>query len=313
MIVPCPETPQNVLKFPLTITLTVLNIFIFFLVFSGAPSFFPNAGIFSEQGLLTTGRLYYQYLKEQPPHELLEKPEWMHKMSSQNRDHLVVIGSYALRDARFMESAESLPFWGDAVQIATWKKDFVEFRRSYQDQVLYRFGLSSLAKGPWAWVTYQFSHSNWLHLFSNLVFLVLMGAAVEGLAGSGMLLFIYIVGGIAGGAGFLMSQAHGTVPMVGASASVSALMAFYCFAERRARIRYFFFISPAQSHHGAIYLPTLLIFPLYLLVDLASFWGTPEGLGGGVAYAAHLGGAALGIVTALIYRQIRRPLLLTES
>lgn len=90
--------------------------------------------------------------------------------------------------------------------------------------------------------------------------------------------------------------------MVGASASISALMGFYVATELRTRIRYLYFVSPIPGHYGAIYLPTWLIIPMFLLVDLESLWATPEGLGGGVAYAAHLGGAFGGLLLGLVIR-----------
>jgi membrane associated rhomboid family serine protease len=308
MILPLPENIKDYTRFPLTITLAALNVFIFILIFDGAGSDYGTSRLLTEDGLVTTGRMYYQYLQEQPPEVLFSKPEWVHRLQANNKEHLMVLGSFGLRDANFVESGEKFKFWGDEVQIAKWKTDFQEFRTSYRDQMLYRFGLSSISPGPWAWLTYQFSHSGWAHLLSNLVFLFAAGAAVEAIAGSGVLLLVYVLGGVAGGAGFLLSQAHGTVPMVGASASVSALLAFYCIAEARTRIRYFFFIPSFIGQNPYIYLPTLLIIPLYLVVDLANFWSTPEGLGSGVAYAAHLGGAALGVVGGLAYRRYGKQL-----
>ncbi|WP_374029909.1 rhomboid family intramembrane serine protease [Bdellovibrio bacteriovorus] len=304
MILPCPENNfKDYTRYPLTITLAVLNVFIFVLIFSGATtSGLSSSSLLQKDGLVLTGRLYYQYLQDLPAETLYEKPQWVHQLKAHNLEHMGVLGAYALRDARFLSSAEQLIFRGDDVQISTWKKDFVEFRKKYQQQLLYRFGLSSSERGPLSWLTYQFSHSNWMHLLSNLAFLVLIGAAVEALAGSGALLLIYMLGGLAGGAGFLLTEAHGTVPMVGASASISALLAFYCIAEIRTRVRFLYIVSPMPGHHGAIFLPTLMIVPLFLIVDLANLWSTPEGLGSGVAYAAHLGGTLLGALAGILYR-----------
>ncbi|WP_373999242.1 rhomboid family intramembrane serine protease [Bdellovibrio bacteriovorus] len=302
MILPAPEDFRSYTRFPLTITLVVLNVFIFLLIFSGAPNSVSSANLLQKDGLTLTGRLYYQYLQTLPAELLYEKPAWVHEVTSNNTEQLGVLGAYALRDARYLATAETWTYKGDEIQINQWRSDIQQFRKKYQEQLLFRFGLSSYEKGALSWVTYQFSHSNWIHLISNLAFLAVIGIAVESLVGSGALLFIYMIGGIAGGAGFLFSEAHGTVPMVGASASISALLAFYCVAETRKRIRFLYFVSPMPGHYGPIYLPTLLIIPLFLIVDLANFWSTPEGLGGGVAYAAHLGGTFLGVLAALLYR-----------
>lgn len=302
MIIPCPEDIRSFKRFPLTVTLLLLNLVIFVLIFSGASSGISSAALLKKEGLVLTGRIYFQYLNQRTPENTYPVPTWVQKMKPQDSEQMGVLGAYALRDSRFMEVADKLTYHGDEVQLALWKKNFIEFRQKYQSQILYRFGLSSLEKGPLVWVTYQFSHSTWIHLLSNLAFLVVIGAAVEALAGSGVLLFVYVLGGLFGGLGFLLSDAHGTVPMVGASASISALLAFYCLAESKMRIRFLYLISPMPGNYGAIYLPTLLIIPLFLVVDLASLLATPEGLGSGVAYAAHLGGTVLGVLGGLVYR-----------
>lgn len=305
MIIPCPEnlSPREFSKYPLTMTLVLLNIFIFLLIFSGPVSKMESSKILESEGMVTTGRLYYQYLQNLSPAALAEKPEWVHRLQSADTEQMTLLGAFALRDAVFLEKADKLPFHGDEVKIEAWREDLDSFRKEYKQQLLFRFGLSSLEKGPLSWITYQFSHSTVVHLVSNLLFLIVIGTAVEALAGSGVLLLIYLIGGITGGLGFLLSQAHGTVPMVGASASISALLAFYCVAQVKPRIRYFYFISPIGEHYGFIFLPTLLFFPLFLMVDLANLWATPEGLGSGVAYAAHLGGTVFGLLGGLAYRR----------
>lgn len=311
MILPSPVSFREFKRFPLASTLVGLNLFIFILIFSGNYSSLAKSSLLQEKGLTLSGRLYYQYMTEDSKENLGKassaQPEWVAKMQPGNSEQMGVLGAYALRDADFLNVAEKISYRGDDVQITIWKKNLHSFREEYQEQLLFRFGLSSIEKGPLSWVTYQFSHSSWLHLFSNLIFLAVISMAVEMLAGSGTLLVVYLLGGIAGGFGFLLSQGPGTVPMVGASASISALLAFYCVAEVRSRIRYFYFVSPMPGHHGFIYLPTLLIIPLFLLVDLANLWSTPEGLGSGVAYAAHLGGTVFGLIAGFAYRLSTKP------
>lgn len=302
MILPNPSDIKNIEKFPLTLTLVGLNIFLFILIFSGQQLTLSRSPLLQEEQLILSGKLYFQYLQQMPATALYEKPEWVRQMSSDNADQMEILGSYSLRDSEFLNLVESKPFWGDEVKIQLWKKDVRDFRALYSKQLMFRFGLSSLEKRPLSWLTYQFSHSNWIHLLSNMMFLIVIGAAVEALAGSGFLIFIYLIGGLFGGWGFLIFEAAGTVPMVGASASVSALLAFYCAAETRRRIRYFFFISPMNEHMGHIYLPTLTIVPLFLVIDIANFWSSPEGLNGSVAYAAHLGGTFFGLVFGFGYR-----------
>lgn len=310
MILPYPTDIKNYKQFPLTLTLVFLNTFIFILIFSGASSSsLSSAALLESEGLTLTGRLYYQYLRGLSSQEAARKPAWIRELKPVSEDQMAVLGSYALRDGRFLARAEKSVYLGDEVQISQWRNDLAKFRNNYQEQHLFHFGLSAAKSSPLAWITYQFSHSNWVHLLSNLMFLLLIGSAVEGLVGSGSLLFVYVLGGFAGGLGFLLWDLNSAVPMVGASASISALLLFYCIAEPRMRVRFLYIISPLPGQYGPIYLPTLLIIPLFIAVDLSNLWSTPEGLGSGVAYAAHLGGAAIGALVGFFYRGKKLPVL----
>jgi membrane associated rhomboid family serine protease len=303
MILPCPVDHTHFRKLPMTAMLVFTNVFVFILFFSGQISGkLSGSSMLRSDTLGMTGQIYWQYMQELSLEQQKEKPAWIQQMQAVDADQMQMLGTYALRDGEFLKKIETLAPIGDDIAIRQWKKDAVKFRDQYFQEKLYHFGLSTWQLGPASWLTYQFSHAGFFHLLSNMMFLVVMSAAVEMAFGSGMALFIYVVGGFAGGLGFLFTSSHGVIPMVGASASVSALLAFYCLAEERRRIRFLYFVSPMPGQYGSIYLPTLLIIPLFLLVDVSSLMATPEGLGSGVAYSAHLGGAAFGFAVAGLWR-----------
>lgn len=307
MILPYTEDLRKYRSFPVTGALLLLNFLIFIFLLNAGGETPMNSPLLEEKAMVLSGRLYYQFLQSLPAEQLYLRPTWVRQVHSDDLEQVEVLGAYALRDRNFMEQASEQSFRGDQVQIEAWQKDVESFKDSSSQQLAYRFGLTSLESSPLSWITYQFAHSGWMHLLSNSVFLAIIGATVESLCGGLSLVLIYTLGGIAGGLGFLLMSAHGTVPMVGASASISALLAFYCVAEPRRRIRYLYFVSPLPHHFGAIYLPTLLMIPLFLVTDAASLWAIPEGLGSGVAYSAHLGGAFLGLILGCAYRQLRWP------
>lgn len=306
MIIPFPEDLHPIQKYPLTFTLVLINVLIFVAIFAQRGNVYSRQEMLKPAQLELTGRLYHEWRQTQSS-GLLNEPLWLTELQFENNEQMQILGGYALRSAPFIDSAEDFDFQkGDLVLIGRWKKLLSEYKDFYLGQSIFQYGLNAWIQNPLSWITYQFSHSNWIHLLSNMMFLVMMGVAVEALVGSAGLLLVYLMGGLAGGALFTSLGAHGVVPMVGASASISALMAFYCVAETRFRIRYFYMLMPFPGYFGPIYLPTLLIVPLFLVVDLASLISTPEGWGGGVAYSAHLGGAIWGILTALIYRSVSK-------
>lgn len=311
MILPQPESLSQYHRFPLTWTLLLLNILIYFTFFAGQPDSFYKQRILQSNSTIVTGRLYVQFLNSLTPKLRTERPFWASKMNAEVGEQMEILGTYALRDGEFLEASQTMKFAGDEVAIDRWRADMSEFKRYSAEDTIYSFGLNKLELKSWTWITYQFSHAGIVHLFSNMLFLIVIGTAVETLLGGVGLLLLYLIGGIVGGAAFLFYNGHGIIPMVGASASISALLSFYFVVETRKRIRFVYFISPFTGHNGFIYLPTILIFPLFMLVDFTNLIANPDGMGGGVAYSAHVGGILLGFAAGVLARwffHVRRPL-----
>ncbi len=295
MIIPFEFEFRKWEEYPVTMSLAVTNIVVFLLFFRATGDDFGGK-FFDDESLKTTGRIYFQYLGNLRPEQLYQKPEWLHRVQPNSSSSLQTLAITALRDAEFVQSADRMEFAGDQVVISKWKNELREFRASFLRQMVFSLGLSRMDQSPFAWITYQFSHAGWLHLISNLCFIVLIGAATEATVGGLALLVIYLCSGILGGLFFLIFNGSGLVPVVGASASVSGLLAFYALAASKRRIRYFYFITPLPGHFGEIFLHPWLIFPLFLVVDIAQLLSSPDGLGPSVAYSAHVGGALAGIL-----------------
>lgn len=300
MIIPCPVLPRRWSDFPVTWSLVAANIFIFLIFFAGNPDSTASDNL-TDRDLRTAGRLLLS--ESQASH----RPAWLDTRGLLTPERLETYGSLAIRDRAFLESLEKGEIASaDPIALKSLTEAARKFHSELQNQPLHRFGLSSERNGGFAWMTYQFAHAGLLHLLSNLIFLVLMGWALETRLGGSTLLATYLLGGSAGGAFFLFLYPQSVIPMIGASGSVSALIAAYALSEPRRRIRYYYFVMPFNDLHGFIYLPTLLIFPLFLVSDLASLIAHPPGMMSGVAYSAHVGGALLGAAVAVLCRVLRR-------
>ncbi len=289
MIIPWLRGFQNWKVAPLTWALILTNLFIFLMTYEASRS---NQQFISQREIVLTGRLYDQYLAED--------------IKAKTNEELILLGSRALRDPVFIESAQDFKFSGDAVAIQQWKQELEKFRNDFQKKKSHLYGLLTEGKRPLTWITYQFMHAGWVHLLSNMFLLLLFGAAFESRVGSDQLIVTYLLSGLAGGFGFLWLGGHSLAPMVGASGSLSGVMAAYAVAETRKRVGFFYFLSPIEGYYGLIHLPTWFIFPLCFVADLASYLSTPAELGAGVAYAAHLGGVACGTGLGLFYRFVWR-------
>ncbi|MCK6597169.1 MAG: rhomboid family intramembrane serine protease [Bdellovibrionaceae bacterium] len=248
--------------------------------------------MFNNTGISITSEYYQRHLEkyQTQPHykQILETYDF------KDRKHQYFISSFAVRDKFFLEQVEKENFDKDEVRKNYWNDLISKYKMEVKEQVLFIMGLSHGNKETLSWITYQFSHMTFWHLLSNMLFIFLLGYWIEGVIGSFGFILLYLFSGVAGGMFYLYFSPNTLLPMVGASGSVSGLIAFYCFYESKIRTRFFYFLSPQKGLNGLIYLPTLIIIPMFLMTDLSSFLGQIPGLSSGVAFTAHLGGAIFG-------------------
>jgi membrane associated rhomboid family serine protease len=293
MIVPWLKGFLNWEKAPVTWMFILLNIFIFLATWESQR---PSAQEFSNpDALVMTGKLYLQYkdpaLRELP---LLSRGEWM------------VQGGLGLKDPEFTEHAGTHLFFGDQLEIQRWRETVRRYLEQVQGKWSYIFGLRTQWASPVTWVTYQFMHAGWMHLFGNMMMLLLFGAAVEVTVGSLGFGLLALFSGFAGALLFLILSPLSLAPMIGASGSLSGVMAFYAAFEKKKRVPFFYFVSPMPGYFGWIHLPTLIIFPLCFLSDLVGYLSTAPEIGAGVAYTAHIGGALFGALLGFGLRYWRK-------
>ncbi|MFN7730238.1 MAG: rhomboid family intramembrane serine protease [Bdellovibrio sp.] len=287
MIIPWLKGLRLFHEAPLTWTLISINLLFFFLT-NGVQAPILNL---SKDEIKLAGRSYSMMKQQEVPRDSSE---------------LLLRGTQALRDLSFFEQYRNFDPTSDAVALKAWQLKLDQFQADLKKRPVDMFGLHGQEKHPTSWLTYQFMHSGAWHLLGNMVMLMIFGAALEAISGSALLVFVYVLGGFAGALFFLLASPDTSSPMVGASASLSAVMAFYALFERRKRVKFFYFLSPSPGYWGDIYLPTLLVLPFYFVEDLAQYFSTAEEIGAGVAYSAHLGGALFGIVMAVGLKHLCR-------
>lgn len=304
MIFPAPEIFKKWMDYPLTTALLLLNILTFFTFFFDQSQKGLSTELLEEKNIVYTGQIYHDFINtEKMDHHLWQ---WSLSQDANSSQQMRNLGHLGLKDVQFIKKSQELQIPGDQVRADVWRKQMLDFSEKYQDDNLFLLGVSEKEASTWTWLTYQFSHATIYHLFSNCVFLFFLGCIIEKLLGSYTLALIYIAGGALGGISYLWSNPQSFVPMVGASASVSAMMSFYCLYEPRRRVRYFYFLSPFDGHNGYIYLSPFLIIPLFLMSDLSSILSAPEGGPSSIAYSAHIGGAIAGFILAVAYRWVFR-------
>jgi membrane associated rhomboid family serine protease len=146
----------------------------------------------------------------------------------------------------------------------------------------------------------MFLHGGWLHIAGNMLFLWVFGNNVEDRLGYLVYPLFYVMGGLAAAGLQIAFDPNSTIPSLGASGAIGAVLGAYAVLFPNARVTtlvIFFFITVVQVR--AIFV--LGIWFLLQVVSGAGQLGTD--LNGGVAYWAHVGGFGFGALVAwLFYR-----------
>jgi membrane associated rhomboid family serine protease len=157
---------------------------------------------------------------------------------------------------------------------------------------------------PSTWITLftaMFMHGSLLHIGGNMLFLWIFGNNVEDSMGPVKFLAFYLLGGLAADAGQILVDTGSTVPTLGASGAVAAVLGGYLLLFPRARVVTFIFII---FFFTILELPAVLFLGIWILQQaLFAYFDLlqPTGQGGGVAYFAHIGGFLLGLAAVRLF------------
>src|SRR5262245_48380119 len=148
-------------------------------------------------------------------------------------------------------------------------------------------------------VTSMFMHGGWSHIVGNMVFLWAFGPELEDSMDRWRYLLFYLLGGLAATATQVAADPASTVPNLGASGAIAAVMGGFLVTYPRDQIRslliIFVFVRVA-------YIPAALLIGVWFLTQFMSLGQVADTQPqGGVAYAAHVGGFIFGAVTARLF------------
>ncbi|MHB8241185.1 MAG: rhomboid family intramembrane serine protease [Solirubrobacteraceae bacterium] len=153
--------------------------------------------------------------------------------------------------------------------------------------------------------TSMFLHGSFLHIFGNMLFLAIFGPTVEDSMSRPRYLAFYLLGGLIALAAQVAVGPSSTGPTLGASGAIAAVLGGYLLMYPRARVLSLVFV---------VFFVTIVEVPA---VFLLGFWFLEQlyfGLGGlasplsnseGVAYFAHIGGFAFGLLAIRLFATMR--------
>jgi membrane associated rhomboid family serine protease len=162
---------------------------------------------------------------------------------------------------------------------------------------------------PATWVTIftaMFMHGGFLHIIGNMLFLWIFGNNVEDAMGPLKFLVFYLLSGVAALALQVAFNTDSTVPTIGASGAIAGVLGGYILLYPRARVLTLIFLIFFVTF---IEVPAVLVLGLWFLQQL--YFGVADlsdPTGGGVAYFAHIGGFAFGLIFIRVFAtRARRP------
>jgi membrane associated rhomboid family serine protease len=152
----------------------------------------------------------------------------------------------------------------------------------------------------------MFLHSGFLHIGGNMLYLWIFGNNIEEVLGHVKFALFYLLGGAAAAAAHILSNPLSQVPTVGASGAIAAVLGAYIVLYPSSRIITLVFLGFLVT---TVAIPAIIVLGIWILMQLTGVTGGSTPGGGGVAYWAHIGGFAFGIIGILLLggrRLIRR-------
>ncbi len=152
------------------------------------------------------------------------------------------------------------------------------------------------------WVTIftaMFMHAGWLHIGGNMLFLWVFGPEIEDVMGPLRYLIFYLLGGVAASLAQTLIDPHSAIPNLGASGAIAAVMGVFLITYPRDQIKTVLFIG---WFFGVRLIPAVLLVGVWFLIQLFNEVGAlATTQTGGVAYMAHVGGFAFGLVLGRLF------------
>lgn len=139
----------------------------------------------------------------------------------------------------------------------------------------------------------MFMHGGFSHIFGNMLFLWVFGDNIENLIGHVRYAIFYLVCGVAAALAQVAMGPDSIIPMLGASGAISGVLGGYVllFPKRKVRALLFNMMTTV---------PAFVALGIWIAFQLVQgYMSTSEG--GGVAYGAHIGGFAAGMILIKLF------------
>jgi membrane associated rhomboid family serine protease len=144
--------------------------------------------------------------------------------------------------------------------------------------------------------TSMFMHGGFMHLAGNMLYMWIFADNIEDTLGLKKFIIFYLLSGIGAAMTQVLMDTHSQIPMVGASGAIGGILGAYLINYPNAKV---LVLIPFGFFSQLIKIRALYVLGFWFILQFISS-------GGGVAYAAHIGGFVSGIVLILFFNKKKR-------
>jgi membrane associated rhomboid family serine protease len=147
--------------------------------------------------------------------------------------------------------------------------------------------------------TSMFMHGGILHIAGNMLYFWIFGNNIEDVLGHVRFIFFYLICGVIAAYSYALTSPSSTVPMIGASGAIAGILGAYLLLFPKARVHTLIFFGIFIQ---IVRLPALIVIGFWAIIQLVSgLFAEGMQAQGGIAWFAHVGGFATGLLTIKLW------------
>ena len=141
--------------------------------------------------------------------------------------------------------------------------------------------------------TSMFMHGGFMHLAGNMLYMWIFADNIEDNLGPSRFIIFYLLSGIGAAMTQVLMDTHSQVPMIGASGAIGGVLGAYLINHPNAKV---LVLIPFGFFSQLLKIRAIYVLGFWFILQFISS-------GGGIAYAAHIGGFVSGIILILFFNK----------
>ena len=141
--------------------------------------------------------------------------------------------------------------------------------------------------------TSMFMHGGFMHLAGNMLYMWIFADNIEDNLGPSRFIIFYLLSGIGAAMTQVLVDTHSQVPMIGASGAIGGVLGAYLINHPNAKV---LVLIPFGFFSQLLKIRAIYVLGFWFILQFISS-------GGGIAYAAHIGGFVSGIILILFFNK----------